>query len=281
MKKVGAIICLIIAIIFGLCAIIMAVVGEVALIIILGIIAGIGAFGFYELWFDNDNSSEKPKNMSVNQLSPTKALAQTNNYSIQNNCLDRENIKGVVSRLEKALVNNNNFSISRQFSISQRNSKVSNFSQTDITTIYVDDAQKKFSILDITTTNKIPIKQNISMRIFNYKDLINFSVYKNGHDVINGAVSGRTGSAILGSVLFGATGAVIGASGKRKIGQQSKHYNDEIQIVINVNDLNDPVITVNIKAPNLKLKKQQDLEAIRAFVGILTYIKENAKNSEE
>lgn len=112
--------------------------------------------------------------------------------------------------------------------------------------LYIDDNNKKWFV------QKTAIDTN--MKIYNYSDLIEFEIFQDGGSIAKGTtkgkVQGKKGSAIVGGVLFGPIGAVIGASGSRKVKSTTttvtKNVCNTLQVRIQVNDINSPEIVIPI-----------------------------------
>ncbi|MBM7836341.1 DUF4428 domain-containing protein [Clostridium sardiniense] len=82
-------------------------------------------------------------------------------------------------------------------------------------------------------------------RIFKFKDIVNYELLVNESSVASGGV----GRAIAGGVLFGATGAIVGGvTGKKR----SKNVIDSMKIKITVDDLQYPVVYINIISSSTK-----------------------------
>lgn len=75
--------------------------------------------------------------------------------------------------------------------------------------------------------------------VFNLADINDFEVIENGETV----TSGGLGRAAVGALAFGGTGAIVGAiTGKKK----TKSIIENLKIKINMNDLDAPVIYINL-----------------------------------
>ena len=109
-------------------------------------------------------------------------------------------------------------------------------------------------------------------KIYSFRDLLSFDLIQNGNQII----SGNDGKAAVGAVLFGAAGAVVGASAKKKV---SDVCND-LHIELNVNDLDSPLIKLPfieqqmaVNSPLYKIRS----ELARKVMAIMSYIKANAE----
>lgn len=84
--------------------------------------------------------------------------------------------------------------------------------------------------------SKIMYQQDEENVIFSYKDIIGYSVAKDGEQVMDS----KLGAAAIGGVLFGAVGAIAGASTKRK-GRSLLH---SLAINIHLNDIHHPALKI-------------------------------------
>lgn len=131
------------------------------------------------------------------------------------------------------------------------------------TIIAVDDINKKWSVH--WTSSSIPFEE---YPIFDYSQLLDFGVRENGNQIIQG----RAGSALAGGVLFGAAGAVVGASRKKEI-----NTNSTIELNIIVNDLNTNSINIQLlkDVPQDTSAYQNAISFAQEAVSLFTYIQNN------
>lgn len=107
--------------------------------------------------------------------------------------------------------------------------------------LYIDDVNKRFAIATFKLKKLTDISGKtlyFDIDVYNYKDLVKFEFYEDGKSVLQG----KAGSALVGSFLFGDTGAVIGAAGKREVKKEIK----KIQVIFTINNLSKPVAEFNI-----------------------------------
>lgn len=102
------------------------------------------------------------------------------------------------------------------------------------------------NILKVNETKKMfaITEGNIYVAVHPFVDLIDFSVNEDGTSV----TSGRSGSATVGALLFGAAGAVVGAAGSKKTTQMVQNLN----ITLSYKGLNakiDTIDLINISSP--------------------------------
>lgn len=110
--------------------------------------------------------------------------------------------------------------------------------------LFIDDTNKKWLI------KRSAVDSNPT--IYSYSDLIEFEITQNGGSIAKGVtkgkVSGHTGRAVVGGILFGPIGAVAGAAGKRKISSTTTTITSEtctsLQVRIRVADLGSPEIVI-------------------------------------
>ena len=154
--------------------------------------------------------------------------------------------------------------------------------QADV--LYVDDIKKQWFIQRGNFNGILP-------KICNYSDLIEFEVLEDGGSIAKGTtkgkVSGKTGSAIVGGLLFGPVGAVIGASGKRKTSSKTttvtKNTCTSLSVNITVNDLQSPRIGISLITSEVGKETAIYYNAISSAKNIaatLAYIQSGKKEEE-
>lgn len=170
---------------------------------------------------------------------------------------------------------NVNFNISKRVPIDLINKNKLEF--------LVDNDKKQFAILSckpnvsfLSGEERIS-EENFSMNIFNFSDMNNFELLLDNDEVIQGRGLAATG----GALLFGAAGAVIGSSGKRKV----KKANRSIILNIYLNKIDCPVITINfpiIQDDGLLSDEAYNkiLENAQTIKGILHYAQQQNGNSK-
>lgn len=131
----------------------------------------------------------------------------------------------------------------------------------------IDDTEKRWMLAQ-------PIGS--APKIYSFHDLISFDLIQNGNQII----SGNDGKAAVGAVLFGAAGAVVGASAKKTV----RDMCSDLHIELNVNDLNCPLIKLPfieqqmaVNSPLYEIRS----ELARKVMAILSYIKANAEQPEQ
>ena len=126
-------------------------------------------------------------------------------------------------------------------------------------TFFVDDINKKWCVIFPDGRDTI---------IYNYNDLLEYEVYEDGNCILQG----KSGSAVVGGLLFGATGAVIGASGQRNMVNTCR----VLQVRISVNNLVQSEQVINIiQKPTTKqsIVYTTAIEKAKEIVSVLNYIK--------
>lgn len=129
--------------------------------------------------------------------------------------------------------------------------------------LYVDDTNKKWSI-------KYPLVS--SVQTYKFSDLIEFEIIEDGGSI----TKGRAGSALVGGILFGAAGAVIGAS-RRKIVEPICRT---LQLRITVDDIDNPEITIYLINKETKKDSYEytsSMESCRKVASKLSYIQNDGK----
>ena len=87
------------------------------------------------------------------------------------------------------------------------------------------------------TSNLVNITTANESRTFAYKDLVSYEMVEDGKTI----TSGSTGNAVAGGVLFGATGAIVGATMKK-----STNVCTNMQLRVTTNDVISPTIIYNL-----------------------------------
>ena len=109
-------------------------------------------------------------------------------------------------------------------------------------------------------------------KAFCFSDILKYDIYENEQAV----VQGRAGSALVGGLFFGATGAIVGASRKRGVDEQV----NILKIIIYVNNLECPKIEYTyIGGESLSKTSQKYIQTIKnlqEISGYLEYILNNA-----
>lgn len=133
---------------------------------------------------------------------------------------------------------------------------------TQSPSIYVDDAHKLFAFSD-------------NQKIYKYSDLID--VQNESHtSVISTPGKGSTGKALVGGLAFGVTGAVVGASMKKKATTTQVTHN-ETHVLLN--DLSNPMIVFQYYGATYldDVHPIPTKDAIAALEGTFAYIKANVE----
>ena len=136
------------------------------------------------------------------------------------------------------------------------------------TKFLVDDANKKFAIFHYKRGKSATFKE------FKYSDLLDFNMYENGEQQIEG----RGLFSTVGALTFGVTGAVIGsAAGNRKVLNRC----NELSVHLQVNDLQTPFISIVCvnQCDNKHSSYIQGRQIAEDIIATLTYIANNRDNS--
>lgn len=171
---------------------------------------------------------------------------------------------------------NKNFSFTKRIDISLDSENKLEF--------LVNDDERKFAILScnpkisfLSGEQRIS-EEHFNINIFDFSDMIKFELLLDCDEVLQGRGLASTG----GALLFGVTGAVIGASGQRKVLKQNK------SIVINIflNKVDCPLISINfptvIKTDTLSIENyEQQLQQAKTLQGVLYYIEQQNKNIKQ
>jgi len=134
--------------------------------------------------------------------------------------------------------------------------------------LLIDSANKKWCA--VSNKNAEPI-------IYDYNDLTEYEVYEDGNSI----AKGRSGSAAVGGLFFGTTGAIMGSAGSKAI----QNTCSIMQVRIRLNDLSNPEITISLiggNSLNTEMKKDSSgyrnlLDSAKQMVSYLSYIQNNGK----
>lgn len=181
--------------------------------------------------------------------------------------IQQKQIKETKKQAEKIfenIIEENNFNISKSIDIHTYSNSVE-VNTNQLTRFLVDDNNKQFAIISYNTTLK-----KSEFKKIKYSDLINFNLFEDGEQQIQGKGMMAAG----GALLFGLAGAVIGSvAGGSKI----KNKCSELSIRLQINDLQNPLISLvmlsntNKNSIFYKLSKQTADE----IIATLTYIENN------
>lgn len=129
----------------------------------------------------------------------------------------------------------------------------------------LDDFNKKWQVSD----------SFLSLRTYDYSDLLNFEVTENGNSVMQG----KAGGTIIGALTFGIVGAMIGSAGKRNI----KETCSSLQVNLMVNDLQHPNVTFKFIKGEVKKDSylyKSTAKKVSELVSILTYMQKQPAKAE-
>ena len=130
------------------------------------------------------------------------------------------------------------------------------------------------AVLYVDTENKMWTMRGSSLqkiKRYRFNQLVNFEIFEDGATV----AEGKSGSAFVGGLLAGTTGAIIGGAGGKKI----KDNVTVLQLQLIVDDLDDPSITLDLLS-GVTTKGSWVYKTYREqahkFIATLTYIKQHA-----
>ena len=108
-------------------------------------------------------------------------------------------------------------------------------------------------------------KHSYYTKSFSFSDIFKYDIYENEQTV----VQGRAGSALVGGLFFGVTGAIVGASRKRGVEEQV----NILKIIIYVNDLECPKIEFTyVGGESLSRNSQKYIQIIKNLQEISSYL---------
>lgn len=139
-------------------------------------------------------------------------------------------------------------------------------------------AFKNIVRLDIDTNKKLlgtySYYENTS-KIIKFNEVLDFEIFENGNSV----VSSRTGSAVVGGLLFGGLGAVAGASGSRTISENCSN----LKLKIYTNNIQYSVIMLDFLEKGISKSSalyEQLTEVINEMISLLKIAREHNRQEE-
>lgn len=135
----------------------------------------------------------------------------------------------------------------------------------DVYAVLFDNQQKKFALIDTVAERCC---------VMNYKTFVSCEIFCNKSTEI----SGTDGMALLGGMMFGATGAIVGASAPKEM---SNKVND-LKLFIKLNDfkidhVSFQILSVENGAIVTKKEEAEIFDKVNEVVSAFDYIKNNAK----
>jgi len=139
-------------------------------------------------------------------------------------------------------------------------------------------AFKNIVRLDIDTNKKLlgtySYYENTS-KIIKFNEVLDFEIFENGNSV----VSSKTGSAVVGGLLFGGLGAVAGASGSRTISENCSN----LKLKIYTNNIQYSVIMLDFLEKGISKSSalyEQLTEVINEMISLLKIAREHNRQEE-
>lgn len=132
----------------------------------------------------------------------------------------------------------------------------------------VDKENKKWLI----SKNETFFGESFKPTVYNFSDLIDWSVSENG----NTQISSNTGAAIGGAILFGTVGAVAASAGSREVQKTCS----SLAIDLTVNSTEQTRCTLKIIEDEIPCDSDEfraAMELVKNITAVLAYIKANAE----
>lgn len=132
--------------------------------------------------------------------------------------------------------------------------------------------------MDIDTKNKLLSTYSYyegQSNILKFDEIIDFEIFENGNSV----VSSRSGSAVVGGLLFGGLGAVAGASGSRTINDNCS----TLKLNIYTNKTQNTVITLDFlegSIPKSSMIYEDLKDIVNKMIGFLKIAREDNRQKE-
>lgn len=130
--------------------------------------------------------------------------------------------------------------------------------------LFVDNTNKQWAVKELG--------ESTDVKIYNYKDLIDFELLEDGESKIKGGF----GKSLIGGALGGTKGAIIGSAASRKI----KETVSLLEIVIRTNDFSKPQYNISfIKGYSLPkdANYRRLYDMAQEVIGVLNYISSNGE----
>ncbi|MDD6678031.1 MAG: SHOCT domain-containing protein [Firmicutes bacterium] len=131
--------------------------------------------------------------------------------------------------------------------------------------IAIDEAKKRFMVKNSLDDN---------FQVYNYSDLVDYELSQDGVTTI----SGRANDALIGGVLFGTTGAVIGASKSKDI----QDYCSSLYIALTISNMSDFRIQIPIiskRVPKSSSEYSYAVERAKEMIALLQIIKHDVEKT--
>lgn len=143
-------------------------------------------------------------------------------------------------------------------------------------TTKVFDPQNKYCIAVDKAKNRFLVKSTLDEKyqIYNYSDLVDYELSQDGVSTI----SSRANDALIGGVLFGATGAVIGASKSKDI----QEYCSSLYIALTVSNTADfriQIPFISKKVPKSSSEYSYAVERAKEMISLLQLIKRDGERA--
>jgi hypothetical protein len=99
----------------------------------------------------------------------------------------------------------------------------------------------------------------IKSEVFSIRDILGVQVMENGHGVLGSDLANSLGLATAGGIVFGGTGAIVGAIA----GQSAKRISD-VSVVLAIDNVKVPYVKVNFIESGTNRNSDQHLKALGA-----------------
>lgn len=132
--------------------------------------------------------------------------------------------------------------------------------------ISVDNESKRFLVKNTLSAN---------YHIYQFSELVDFELSQDGTSIL----SGNEIDALMGGILFGTTGAVIGASKRREV----QEYCSSLYVALTVNNIGGFWVKIPlITSATLKSSREYSyaIERAKEMIALLRLIKNNSENSK-
>lgn len=141
----------------------------------------------------------------------------------------------------------------------------------------VSDPNNRYCISVDNESKRFLVKNTLSANyyIYQFSELVDFELSQDGTSIL----SGNEIDALMGGILFGTTGAVIGASKRREV----QEYCSSLYVALTVNNIGGFWVKIPlITSATLKSSRKYSyaIERAKEMIALLRLIKNNSENSK-
>lgn len=124
--------------------------------------------------------------------------------------------------------------------------------------------------LKIKIGGKASKVSTLTSRIYHIDKILSVQISENGRSILGSDLGNTIGMAVIGGLVFGGAGAVVGAIA----GQNAKKVSD-VSIVLSLDDLTTPFVSLNFMTQEVSRGSQEHMEALseaNKWMGIINIL---------